>query len=153
LNYINSINSIAFSAEIIMKTFYSNFFNKVADSKYPKSETEPTNPWAVCNKSTGGKKKAPAKFERCVQHVKEQNREENMGETKDVRGGRSFQFRSDEVAGEDFDRNLRDEMSGQADVDKSHRLDDIWLDALRKQKAKEKAQEPVFAFVVKIKNK
>tara|TARA_Y100000310_G_scaffold13838_1_gene14111 strand:- start:523 stop:1023 length:501 start_codon:yes stop_codon:yes gene_type:complete len=29
------------------------------------------NPWAVCNKSTGGKKKNPAKFERCVMHVKE----------------------------------------------------------------------------------
>lgn len=32
------------------------------------------NPWAVCNKSTGGKKEDPEKFERCVQHVKDQSR-------------------------------------------------------------------------------
>lgn len=33
------------------------------------------NPWAVCNKSTGGKNEAgEEKFERCVQHVKDQSR-------------------------------------------------------------------------------
>ncbi len=31
------------------------------------------NPWAACNKSTGGKSKGEAKFERCVQHVKDQS--------------------------------------------------------------------------------
>jgi len=69
---------------------------------------------------------------------------------KDVRG-RTFQYRSDGVSNDDFDRSLSDEMSGQADEDKSQKLDDIWLDALKKQKAKK--QEPVFAFVVKTKNK
>ena len=59
-----------------MKTLLTESFSKFAKDKYPKSETEPTNPWAVCNRSTGGKKKSPAKFERCVQHVKKQNREE-----------------------------------------------------------------------------
>lgn len=28
------------------------------------------NPWAVCNASTGGKKKNPEKFESCVKGVK-----------------------------------------------------------------------------------
>lgn len=28
------------------------------------------NPWAVCNASTGGKKKNPEKFEKCVKGVK-----------------------------------------------------------------------------------
>lgn len=66
-----------------MKIIISENYSKLAKSKYPKSETEPTNPWAVCNKSTGGKKKSPAKFERCVQHVKQQNRKENK--TKDMK--------------------------------------------------------------------
>lgn len=35
-----------------------------------KMESKKVNPWAVCNKSTGGKKKNPKKFERCVQDVK-----------------------------------------------------------------------------------
>jgi hypothetical protein len=35
-----------------------------------KMESKKVNPWAVCNKSTGGKKKDPKKFERCVQDVK-----------------------------------------------------------------------------------
>ncbi len=38
-----------------------------------------------CNKSTGGKKEAPEEFERCVQHIKEQNREENAGKKKSKR--------------------------------------------------------------------
>ena len=28
------------------------------------------NPWAICNSSTGGKKKNPEKFEKCVKGVK-----------------------------------------------------------------------------------
>lgn len=44
-------------------------------SKYPKSETTPYNPWAVCNESTGGKNEAGEdKFERCVHHIKDQNK-------------------------------------------------------------------------------
>jgi len=35
-----------------------------------KKKGKPVNPWAVCNKSTGGKKKDPEKFERCVMDVK-----------------------------------------------------------------------------------
>jgi len=31
------------------------------------------NPWAICNKSTGGKSKGKEKFERCVQEVKSKN--------------------------------------------------------------------------------
>jgi hypothetical protein len=34
------------------------------------------NPWAICNKSTGGKKEEPEKFERCVKKVKKENRKE-----------------------------------------------------------------------------
>lgn len=36
-----------------------------------------TNPWAVCNASTGGKKKNPKKFEKCVKGVKKNTIEEN----------------------------------------------------------------------------
>jgi hypothetical protein len=35
------------------------------------------NPWAVCNASTGGKKKNPKKFEKCVRGVKKNTIEEN----------------------------------------------------------------------------
>jgi hypothetical protein len=31
------------------------------------------NPWAVCNASTGGKKKNPKKFEKCVMGVKKKS--------------------------------------------------------------------------------
>ncbi len=60
-----------------MKIISSEKYLKLAKSEYPKSETEPYNPWAVCNKSTGGKKEEPEKFERCVQHLKSQNRKKN----------------------------------------------------------------------------
>lgn len=60
-----------------MKTIETNSFLKLSKSKYPKSETEPYNPWAVCNKSTDGKKEDPEKFERCVQHLRDQNRKKN----------------------------------------------------------------------------
>ncbi len=63
-----------------MKVLHSESFSRVAKSKYPKNETEPYNPWAVCNKSTGGKKEEPKKFERCVQHLKDQNRKKNKKE-------------------------------------------------------------------------
>ena len=60
-----------------MKKIETESFKKLAKSKYPKEETEPYNPWAVCNKSTGGKKEDPEKFERCVHHLKDQNKKDN----------------------------------------------------------------------------
>ena len=131
-----------------MKTLYSEHYNKIADSKYPKSETEPYNPWAVCNKSTGGEKESPEKFERCVHHLKEQNKEEN---TKDVRPGRHVHYRRNENPDDIFQRRLDDELSGKAKQDDEQRLDDIWLDSLRRQRQKER--EPVFAFAVSAKKK
>ncbi len=35
------------------------------------------NPWAVCNKSTGGKKESPKKFESCVKAVKKKSGHKN----------------------------------------------------------------------------
>ena len=48
---------------------------KIAKSKYPKSETEPYNPWAVCTESAGREDKG--KYERCVKHIKKQNKDKN----------------------------------------------------------------------------
>ncbi len=56
------------------KIFTSNYLKK-AKSKYPKKETEPYNPWAVCTKSVGREDKD--KYERCVKQIKKQNREKN----------------------------------------------------------------------------
>ncbi len=60
-----------------MKVIMTANFQKLAKSKYPKSETEPYNPWAVCNKSTGGNAEEKEKFERCVKHLKDQNKKKN----------------------------------------------------------------------------
>lgn len=65
-----------------MKDIETESFTKLSKSKYPKSETTPYNPWAVCNKSTGGKKEDPDKFERCVHHLKSQNKEKHKGKKK-----------------------------------------------------------------------
>ena len=70
-----------------MKIIVSEAYLKLAKSKYPKSETEPYNPWAVCNKSTGGEKEEPEKFERCVQHLKSQNRKKNKKDMKPSKPG------------------------------------------------------------------
>jgi hypothetical protein len=47
-----------------------------------------TNPWAVCNASTGGKKKDPKKFEKCVKGVKKKTgyveENENVSSLKDM---------------------------------------------------------------------
>lgn len=51
-------------------------------SKYPKSETTPYNPWAVCTDSVGREDKE--KYERCVKHVKEDNRERNKKDKKSM---------------------------------------------------------------------
>jgi hypothetical protein len=46
------------------------------------------NPWAVCNASTGGKKKEPKKFEKCVKGVKKKTgyveENENVSSLKDM---------------------------------------------------------------------
>ena len=75
-----------------------------------------------------------------------------IDDMKDVKG-RTFQFRSGPTTGEDFDRKIHEQMSGQADEENSQRLDDIWLDALRRQKMKEKQREPAYAFVIEAKKK
>lgn len=138
-----------------MNILQTEFFNKISKSKYPKSETEPYNPWAVCNKSTGGKKEDSAKFERCVQHVKKQNREENkaagIDDTKDV-AGLTRKFRTNKTSPTEFKRKLDNEFSGKADEDRSDRLDDVWLDKLRSLRKKDKQQDLVLTFVVE-KNK
>jgi hypothetical protein len=46
-------------------------YSLVLEAKKKKAESkQKPNPWAVCNASTGGKKKNPAKFEKCVKGVK-----------------------------------------------------------------------------------
>lgn len=65
-----------------MKNLQTKSFIKMA-----KSETEPYNPWAVCNKSTGGKKDAPEKFEKCIQHLKKKNRKDNSDTKSSKPGG------------------------------------------------------------------
>ena len=66
-------------------------FKKEAKGKRSKKEKGVTyegehfdsNPWAICNKSTGGKNKAgEEKFESCVQSVKDQDREKDNGSKK-----------------------------------------------------------------------
>ena len=61
-----------------MKKVYfdlSRLMEKAAKSKYPKSETGPYNPWAVCTESVG--REDEEKYESCVRQVKEQNRRRN----------------------------------------------------------------------------
>jgi len=86
------------------------------------------------------------KYFKCVHHVKDNNEESNSEETKDARQGRSMHYRIDETPNDVFQQRLDDELSGRAEVDNSHRLDDVWIDVLRKQKNKEK--EPVMAFTI-----
>lgn len=94
-----------------MKIIISENYLKLSKSKYPKSETEPTNPWAVCNKSTGGKKKSPAKFERCVQHVKRQNRKKNK--TKDMKPSKPGEVYTPEVEKRDDEIGYNVRQKGQ----------------------------------------
>jgi hypothetical protein len=42
------------------------------------------NPWAICNSSTGGKKKNPEKFEKCVKGVKKKTGFKKITENEDV---------------------------------------------------------------------
>jgi hypothetical protein len=124
-----------------MKEIKTDNFKKLAsDKEY--------NPWAVCNKSTGGKKEDPDKFERCVQHVKEQNRESEIDETKDAVRPTKY-YRNDKITDEDFSRKIRDEMSGKADEDRRRSLDNIWLDAIEKVKSDEnKKKRTSFAGII-----
>lgn len=139
-----------------MKVLQTKIFSKLAKSKYPKSETEPYNPWAVCNKSTGGKKEDPDKFERCVHHLKDQNKEKNkkkeadIDDMKDVR--RHVFYRRDKVQPDEFQGLIDDEMSGKAQESREQEFDDVWLDALQKMKSKV-VREPALAFVIELKNK
>jgi len=57
-----------------MKIIETNNYIKLA-GKIPKRETTPYNPWAVCTDRVGREDKK--NYEKCVQHVKEQNRKEN----------------------------------------------------------------------------
>jgi len=43
--------------------------NRVAEKK-----GKAVNPWAICNLSTGGKKKNPEKFESCIMDVKKKHK-------------------------------------------------------------------------------
>lgn len=130
-----------------MKEIVSQGFAVLAKSKYPKSETEPYNPWAVCNKSTGGKKKDKDKFERCVHHLKDQNRDTNKGKkkkhedkeaggidaTKPARGIKRREYipvDPDTLFQDKLDR----ELSGEAEEDRSSELNDAWLNAVRKHR-------------------
>ena len=136
-----------------MKNLETESFKKLAKSKYPEEEIEPYNPWAICNTSTRGKKEEPEKFERCVKKSKNKNREENKdtGETKDVRG-RTSNYRSNVTPEEEFKKKMDNEKSGRAQEEEGRRLDDVWLDSLRKEKLK-KERQPAYAFVIEAKKK
>ena len=121
-----------------MKIIKTSSYLKIAD-KYPKEETTPYNPWAICNSTTEGKKKNPSKFEKCVQDVKAKNREEN-DETKDVRG-RTRDYRTDSTPDDIFDEKLRDEMSGKRQKEEEDRLNAIFNDVFKRVKEKEKLNQ------------
>ena len=129
----------------ILKT--SNYIKK---AEYPKAEIEPYNPWAVCNNSTGGKKEEPAKFENCVQDVKEQNRGDNkIEETKDMRG-RTRNYRTDPSPDEFFDNKLDTILDGTVNNDaqneEDRNFDEMWNNAWNKQKNRNR--EPVLSFII-----
>lgn len=57
-----------------MKTIKTHNY-KLAKKKYPKSETEPYNPWDVCTDKVGREDKD--KYERCIKGVKKKNKKDN----------------------------------------------------------------------------
>jgi len=75
------------------------------------------------------------------------NNRDNLEETKDVRG-LTRHYRTNETPDDVFQQRLDDEFSGRAEKEKEQRLDDVWLDALMKNKSKERHREPAFAFTV-----
>lgn len=129
-------------------------FTKLAKSKYPKSETTPYNPWAVCHKSVGPDKDDP-KFERCVHHLKDQNKEKNKGS-----GGKSKSCRIDETKpvgeGEIYTPNKEDSWIEESKGHKFTRIgprqgrengDEKWNNVLRKMR--ELRNDPVLASLKK----
>jgi len=116
---------------------------KSAKSKYPKSETTPYNPWAVCTESTG--REDEDKYERCVQHIKDQNRQKNKGKkkkkdaqvqpTKPVRmKGRGFVHVDRSM--KDRWRDVEQQMSEEGQEEEAKRYDDMWEDLVRRQQQK-----------------
>ena len=75
-----------------MKIIETNNFKKIA-GKIPKSETTPYNPWAVCTESVGRENKD--KYEKCVQHIKKQNREKNK-DSKPAMEGETYSPKTEE---------------------------------------------------------
>jgi hypothetical protein len=63
---------------------YFNIKTAKKKSKTPKSYTKPYNAFAVCNDSVGGKgekeSKQRKKWERCVEHLHDQNLEKKKSE-------------------------------------------------------------------------
>jgi hypothetical protein len=58
----------------VISSFYTEAKEKKEKGVTYEGKHYKYNPWAVCNKSTGGKDEAgDEKFERCVQHVKDQD--------------------------------------------------------------------------------
>lgn len=53
-----------------------------AKSKIPKDELKPYNPFAVCNTSVGTEDSP--KRERCIHHIKDQNKKKNKGKKAQV---------------------------------------------------------------------
>jgi len=95
-----------------------------------KAEDFNVNPWAVCNKSTGGKKKDPAKFENCVQQVKKKERKEDN--FKDIKYPKYN--RGQWSANENFNQKLEEERSGYSNKKKDDELNDKWKLLLEKHK-------------------
>jgi hypothetical protein len=53
--------------------FDINDIDNMEEPESIKMESKKVNPWAVCNKSTGGKKENPEGFESCVKSVKKKS--------------------------------------------------------------------------------
>jgi hypothetical protein len=126
--------------EISMKIICSKSFSKIAKSKYPKSETEPTNPWAVCTDKVGREDKD--KYERCVHHIKDQNRKENKKKAgiDDKKPATRFQLRDDKATDTDFDNSWNAQTDGTAAKEKEEDLLGGWDSAKRRLEKKKKEQ-------------
>lgn len=134
-----------------MKIIETKNYIKLAKSKYPKSETEPYNPWAVCNESTGGKKENPENFEKCVQHIKDQNRSKNKKKKSDVEDKEIIEAKEDTkpaMEGRVYSPEVEDEFVEQ-DRGKLHRKSPIlkkrktWEDI--EEKMRKMKKEPAYA--------
>lgn len=72
--YINSSNTTSDMSYAKKGEYVESFVHGIQPISEAKKKV---NPWAVCNASTGGKKKNPKKFEKCVKGVKKNTIEEN----------------------------------------------------------------------------